>query len=530
MVEDGGVDGLEEAHVVEGGLEVGPLSPHLGDGVGGHIAYGANGEDGYVAALSHRPPLAHGYLLHLAVPVLQASASARIADDKDAVPGYLSRVHQRAQFVLVIGRGHRDAGDGTQVSQVKSPVMGGAVVPHEAGAVQTDAHVEPQNGAVVDDVVVGPLGEGGVDVTEGHHAVLGQSGRECDGVALGDTYVEDPVGHLLLHDAHRAARRHGRRDAEDARVGARQLQQRIAEHVLIARALAVGVLRDDLPRLLVEATGVVPRRRLQFRRAIALALDRVHVQELGPLHILDLRERLDQFYHVVAVHGTEVADIEALEDVLLIGQQGLERVVEPDKAVLARVVEEAELHELLRELEAQFVVSCRGVQMAQILPHAAHTAVYAHAVVVDDDEHVVGRGGHVVEPFERESAAHRPVAYDGHDMTRCLALALGGDGHAESGRDRVGGVAAGKRVVLALLGRGEREQPVVLPVGIKTAAAAREYLVGIGLMAHIPYQTVVWSLEDIVESHSELHHSEARGKVTGIVRQTVYKVSSELVA
>ena len=157
--------------------------------------------------------------------------------------------------------------------------------------------------------------------------------------------------------------------------------------------------------------------------------------------------------------------------------------------------------------------------------HGAEAARIAHDLLrewVGDEAVTLAMtdfAGHAVE-LAAEASSER---YD-------TVIALGGDGHAESGRDRVGGVAAGKRVVLALLGRGEREQPVVLPVGIKTAAAAREYLVGIGLMAHIPYQTVVWSIEDIVESHSELHHSEARGKVTGIVRQTVYKVSSELVA
>ena len=53
----------------------------------------------------------------------------------------------------------------------------------------------------------------------------------------------------------------------------------------------------------------------------SLALDGVYVQQLRSLHVLDLRQCVDQLNHVVAVAWPEVSDVHALKDVLLIGEQ-----------------------------------------------------------------------------------------------------------------------------------------------------------------------------------------------------------------
>ena len=57
----------------------------------------------------------------------------------------------------------------------------------------------------MDHVVVGSLHERGVDVAERQVACSGQTGGECDGMLLGDAYVEGPLRYLPHHDVHTAA-------------------------------------------------------------------------------------------------------------------------------------------------------------------------------------------------------------------------------------------------------------------------------------------------------------------------------------
>ena len=49
-------------------------------------------------------------------------------------------------------------------------------------------------------------------------------------------------------------------------------------------------------------------------------------------------------------------------------------------------------------------------------------------------------------------------------------------------------------------------------------------------MAHIPHYAVVRRVEDVVQSHGELHHSERRGEVSGVDRQFVYDVLAQFPA
>ena len=52
-------------------------------------------------------------------------------------------------------------------------------------------------------------------------------------------------------------------------------------------------------------------------------------------------------------------------------------------------------------------------------------------------------------------------------------------------------------------------------------AASGEYLVSIGLMAHVPYDAVVGGVHDVVQGHGQFDGAEARGEVAGIVGQFV---------
>ena len=78
-------------------------------------------------------------------------------------------------------------------------------------------------------------------------------------------------------------------------------------------------------------------------------------------------------------------------------------------------------------------------------------------------------------------------------------------------------MSAGEGIVFALFGRGERFQSLVFTVGVEVLASSGEYLVGIRLMPHVPYQPVVGRVVHVVQGYGQLYHAECRPEMSGIV-------------
>ena len=152
----------------------------------------------------------------------------------------------------------------------------------------------------------------------------------------------------------------------------------------------------------------------------------------------------------MAVSRSEIADVESLEDVLLMADSRFHCIAQSDDALAALVFEHTFLLEPACRPKAQAVVRLVGVKVDEILLHAADGAVNGHVVVVEDDEEVVGRRRCVVESFEGESARHGSIADDGDDMPLGVALETCCHSHSQGRGDAVRRMSAGEGVVFAL--------------------------------------------------------------------------------
>ena len=135
--------------------------------------------------------------------------------------------------------------------------------------------------------------------------------------------------------------------------------------------------------------------------------------------------------YVVSVQRPEVTDVHSLEHILLIGQQGLQRVVETQNLAFAFLVEPSKLQQFLGHAVSQGVVPTAGVELMQIIGHASHTAVNAHIVVVQNDEQVVGHGAGIVQSFVSQTATHTAIANDGNHLS-VFIVQIGGHSHTQS--------------------------------------------------------------------------------------------------
>ncbi len=115
-----------------------------------------------------------------------------------------------------------------RIGHVEGAGMGRAVGADQPGPVDGEAHRQMLDGDVVHDLVVGALQEGRIDGGERLEAFGGEPGGEGHRVLLGDADVEAALGEDLGEAVEPGAGRHGRGDGDDLVVGARLLDQALA--------------------------------------------------------------------------------------------------------------------------------------------------------------------------------------------------------------------------------------------------------------------------------------------------------------
>ena len=91
-------------------------------------------------------------------------------------------------------------------------------------------------------------------------------------------------------------------------------------------------------------------------------------------------------------------------------------------------------------------------------------------------------------------------------------------------------MTAGKRVVLALVGRGERPQAAQMAIGGEGVTPAGQDFVACRLMSHVPDDAIARRLENIVERNRQFHHAERTGEVTWIAGHVADDFLPQLIA
>ena len=263
--------------------------------------------------------------------------------------------------------------------------------------------------------------------------------------------------------------------------------------------------------------------RVLLRFGVALALLGDHMKQLGAAEFFDVAENLHQAGGVVAVDEADVVETYLLEQGAG-GHHALHIFLSP----MSRFQGRGDLGQHPFAAGADEVVGPAGPHPREITGEAAHIVGDGHIVVVEDDEDVLIHIAGVVESLEGHPRGHGAVSDDG-DVVALLLLHPRRRHHAEGGADGGAGMADAEGVVFAFAAFGEGGQPVRLPHGEHTLAAAGEDLVGVGLMAHIPDQPVVGGVEHIVEGDGEFHHAEAGAEMAAGLTHAVEQVEAQFV-
>ncbi|RML72640.1 hypothetical protein ALQ91_05472 [Pseudomonas syringae pv. syringae] len=403
---------------------------------------------------------------------------------------------QLAQFVFIARRHHQHARDAAQVGEVEAACVSRAVFAYQSGAVDGEQYVEVLYRDVVDQLIVATLQEGRIDRHHRLAAFAGHTGSQGHCVLFGDGHVEVTLGEAFAERDQVRTFLHRRRDADQPCVSVGHVTDPLAEHAGVFRCADLFLRGRRIQRL--ELGDGVIADRIDFGRLKTLALFGHHMQKLRALQVTHVAQGGDQGRQVVAVDRTDIVPAQLFEErardqhafgVLLGAPRYFPGTGKARKDLFAAFTHAA--------------VGAAGKNLGQVIRQPADIARDRHVVVVEDHQHVGGHFRRVVQRFEGHTGSQRPVADHGNRFA-LAALQARGNRHAQRGADRGAGVPDTKGVVLAFAATRKGRNPVLLAQGGHARATAGEDLVRIGLMTHVPHQTVVRGVENVMQRDGQL--------------------------
>ena len=169
----------------------------------------------------------------------------------------------------------------------------------------------------------------------------------------------------------------------------------------------------------------------------------------------------------------------------------------------------AELLGDFRSHGAQAEIFARGHHPRQIRRKSADRRRDRHVVVIEDDDQAIARLFGIVHRLIGHARAHRAVADHGNAAPRpILHLVRHGEPQRRGNRGRA--VRGPERVVFAFGTLGEATEAAALPQCPDPITAPGQNLVRVALVAHVPHQLVLRSVEDIVNRGGQFDHPQPR--------------------
>ncbi len=135
----------------------------------------------------------------------------------------------------------------------------------------------------------------------------------------------------------------------------------------------------------------------------------------------------------MTVERPEISYVESFEEVLLLGDERFEAVVEAEQGTTSFVGDEMQFLERLECLVTQVVIKFGCREVGEIRIESSYVGIDRHVVVIEHDEEIVRSIRCVVQSLECQATAYRGVAYDGHYIALgIVVLHPRGHSHAQS--------------------------------------------------------------------------------------------------
>ena len=160
--------------------------------------------------------------------------------------------------------------------------------------------------------------------------------------------------------------------------------------------------------------------------------------------------------------------------------------------------------------------------------HRADWRRYRHIVVIEDDDHALSHCAGVVHRLVGHARGHGAVA-DHADNVKILSRKIAGHCHTKASGNRGRRVSRAEGVVLTFSSARKTGKTAALAERADPVATARENLVRVGLMAHVPDDFVVGRVEEVVQRDREFDNAESGAEVSARHRHCIDRLATQFV-
>mmetsp|Transcript_28312 Transcript_28312/g.52707 ORF Transcript_28312/g.52707 Transcript_28312/m.52707 type:complete len:531 (+) Transcript_28312:1773-3365(+) len=486
------------------------------------VQVGAQRQERYVRALQDHPSLTDFQHVAAFGHLDPATVAPRIAEGNWSAVMRRRRRHHMHQLCLVGGSHDHHTRQRCQVTYVERARMGGPIGPHQTRAINGKAHRQPLKGHIMHNLIVPPLEERRIDRAERLQPAGRHPGGKGYSVLFRDPHVKDTRREPVHHFVDARAARHSRRDRDNRRVFGCQIDQCRPKHRRIARRIALALgLRAGLHIELGHTVIFVCR---PFGGCVALALDRTSVdQDRASSPRTSGAQYGQHLTHIMTVNGADIVEPKLFEKRALALDAG------HHLAGAARAVSDwfgqSLLHPFGKGLERGKGRVARKIR--QIRAHRASGRCNRHLVVVEDHEQAAAFVARIVQRLIGHAGRNRAIANHSDRIARGHAHVAA---HRESQSGRNGGRGMGRTegIEIALRPLGEPAQAVLLAQCAHAVATARQYLMRIALVTHVPDQLVARRIKHRVNANSQFNHSQRRTKVPARAAHRLNHIAAQL--
>jgi len=225
-------------------------------------------------------------------------------------------------------------------------------------------------------------------------------------------------------------------------------------------------------------------------------------------------EGADHGADVVAIDRTHVGEAQLLEHGAHLGhRQAAQALLEVLQLGRQLAVQEGQAADRLLGVALQELHRFAQPHAVEMGRKSADRRADRHVVVVEHHQQAgLRQVASVVDRLQGHAAGEGAITDHGHAL-EVLAALVAGQSHAQGRGDRGGGVAGAEVVEAALAALEVAGDAVLLAKRVETVPATGDQLVGVGLVPHIPDDTVTVEVEGLVERKGQFDHAEAGAEV-----------------
>src|SRR5690606_31518345 len=129
--------------------------------------------------------------------------------------------------------------------------------------------------------------------------------------------------------------------------------------------------------------------------------------------------------------------------------------------------------------------------------------------------------------FECHAGGHGAISNDGYMLPIFLSFVMGGDSHSQSSGYRSRRMPHAKGIVFTFTSLGKATDPTQRAVGMKYVTPTGQNFVAVRLVAYIPYQLIVGSVEYVMQGNGQFHHSKAGCEMPAVNGNSVNDVLTQ---